>query len=239
MKLLLDIGNSRLKWCAREGDQRLASGACLINELARLEAAWQELPKPERIFGACVADAALQAEVARLAHEYWGMTPEWLVVGETAPGLRNGYRPEQLGVDRWAALVAARRHASGNLVVVSAGTAITVDAVTANGDYLGGCILPGLTLMRRALFEHTARLPMAEGRVQDFPQQTIDAIQTGVVDAACGAIERLCRRLEARGRQRPQILLAGGDAPRLAEWMPQPCQVVDGLVLEGLHLLSS
>src|SRR5205807_10545519 len=106
-------------------------------------------------------------------------------------GVRNGYeRPEALGPDRWAALIAARALHNGASLVVNAGTATTVVMLGADGAFLGGAILPGVELMRFVLHEHTGRLPIQEGKYSDTPRNTIDAIETGCRHAQAGAVER-------------------------------------------------
>ncbi|WP_312854421.1 type III pantothenate kinase [Paludibacterium denitrificans] len=120
-------------------------------------------------------------------------------------------------------------------MVACAGTALTVEALTAEGDYLGGCILPGYRLML-ASWRAVRRIWTGWlSEVAAFPQGTADALATGVVDAMVGAIERMCLRLaEKTGRGRPQLLLTGGDAAQLAPWLAEPVRIVDNLVLMGL-----
>ena len=120
--------------------------------------------------------------------------PLWLRAQAEAAACINRYeRPEQLGPDRWAALIAARTLHAGPCLVVNAGTATTVDMLTGDGTFLGGSILPGVELMRFVLHEHTGKLPIQEGGFRDAPRNTVDAIETGCRHAQAGAIERMYR----------------------------------------------
>lgn len=230
--LLLDVGNTRLKW-------RLLNNAVILKEgglsLADINSGlWAEMTSPGRILGSCVAAQTVQDQLNGLCEQHWKLAPEWLKVEASCSGLTNGYDVQKLGPDRWAAVIAAFHRVKGAVIVVSAGTAITVDAVTAQGHYLGGLIVPGLHLMRQALAEKTARLPLADGAFRDFPTQTVDAIYSGAIDAACGAIERLARRLDSN----VPCVISGGDATLLASQLPLEVISVDNLVLDGLQVIA-
>lgn len=155
------------------------------------------------------------------------------------------YRPAaQLGADRWALLVAARRRAVGSelvpapCVVVNAGTVVTVDALDAQGVLRGGLILPGPRLMLQAMAERTAALRIAPGRVDDFPTNTPDALATGAVQAVCGAIEQVRAQLR-REDTVVKCYLTGGAAHDVAPHLTGPLEVVDNLVLEGVLVLAT
>jgi type III pantothenate kinase len=151
--------------------------------------------------------------------------------------VRNGYdRPEQLGADRWAALIGARQLHAGACLVVGAGTATTVDLLTADGVFRGGLILPGLALMRSSLAGAAAQLAEASGRHSDSPRNTDDAIVSGAIEATAGAIERMYRRIA--GQPSPTCLLTGGAAGELEAHLHLPLRRVDDLVLQGLLLVA-
>ena len=143
-------------------------------------------------------------------------------------------RPEQLGPDRWAALVAARALHGGPCLVVNAGTATTADVLSEMGEFLGGAILPGVELMRFVLHEHTGRLPIQEGDFRDTPRNTVDAIETGCRHAQAGAVERMHR---IAGRD-ALCLVSGGAGEALAKQLPFPCRYVENLVLDGLARIA-
>ena len=128
-------------------------------------------------------------------------------------GLANGYdAPEQLGADRWAAMLGARHHNSADAptVVASFGTATTIDTIGPDGRFLGGLILPGPALMRSALFDNTADLPLADSGTVLFPTHTHAAIASGVAAAQAGAVLRQWTAAASRFDARPVLLVAGG-----------------------------
>ena len=166
------------------------------------------------------------------------VTLHWNRPARLQCGVRNGYLDEaQLGADRWAALIGARLVHPGAALVVMAGTATTVDLLTADGDFLGGLILPGLALMRRSLARDTADLPFADGAFDAFPRRTEDAIVSGCLEAQAGAIERMFVRLTAE--HDALCLLGGGAAAAIAPHLSIPLRQVDNLVLDGLAQIAA
>lgn len=229
--LCLDAGNTRLKWGLTEGTRWLAHGALDYADRARLP---EILPAaPTRLIACNVAGEAVAAHIEALA-ETFGVCLDWFASSAHAFGVRNAYEePTRLGADRWAALVAAHALAGGDKLVVLAGTATTIDLLAAEGQHLGGVILPGLALMRRALAEGTAQLDVEAGAYRLWPANTGDAITSGALEATIGAIERLSRRLPSADSA--QVILSGGNAATLASVLASPRQVIDTLVLEGLR----
>ena len=162
---------------------------------------------------------------------------EWFASVPERAGVRNGYRnPAQLGCDRFAAAIGAHALAPGQAVIVAnCGTATTIDAVTADGVFLGGMILPGLGLMASSLARNTAQLPqIAQGGKlpSGFADNTDDAILSGLLAAQAGAIERACALHEAE-----VCLISGGAAGYIAPALPARIahRLVDNIVLIGLH----
>jgi type III pantothenate kinase len=244
MILVLDSGNSRLKWGLFGPRGWMAQGVVPNPELATLAVRdWQSLQRPSRVIGVNVAGEPARVRVeGQLAR--WRLPVEWLTASATAAGVFNNYTiPAQLGADRWASLVAARRRTiatevfPSSCVVVNAGTAVTIDALDAEGVFRGGIILPGLRLMLRALSENTAALKVAPGSFADFPISTPDALYSGAVQAVCGAIEQM--RTKLRGDTDVKCFLAGGFAREIAPHLAGPVEVVDNLVLEGVLVLAS
>ena len=119
-------------------------------------------------------------------------------------------------------------------MVVSAGTTMTVDALTADGVFLGGMIVPGADLMRAALARGTAGLRPRGGKFAFFPARTADAIESGAINALAGAVERMLRFMEEAGQAQPLTLVSGGAAQLVAPQLNGTVEVVDNLVLEGL-----
>lgn len=242
--LVIDVGNSRLKWAMRGPRGWTARGAVANQDIGSLAVRdWQNLERPARAVGVNVAGEAARVRVEGQLGR-WRVPIEWLSASAQAGGVTNRYRmPAQLGADRWAALVAARRRAvAANetspqaCIVVNAGTAVTIDALDASGVFLGGLILPGVELMLRALADNTAALRTAPGTFQEYPTTTPDALHSGSVQAVCGAIEQMRQRLGGGGSI--CCYIAGGAAQEIAPRLSPPVEVVDNLVLEGVLVLA-
>ena len=235
MLLLIDAGNTRIKWALAHDDAApgdwLASGAVLHAELNHLPAQWQA----HTISRAVVANVA----GAKLRDQLQLMIPttaiSWFVSRPYLDGLRNGYRnPAQLGADRFAAALGARALEPGRaLVVATCGTATTIDAISADGVFLGGMILPGLGLMGAALAKNTAQLPAIDttrALPTGFADNTNDAILSGCLAAQAGAIERAVAQHGGA-----LCILSGGAARFIAPTLAVPHRLVDNIVLTGLH----
>jgi len=234
MNLAIDAGNSRVKWGWHDGESwksvstvsliEFAAGGHDINPFATTH------DNPSNIVISNVAgDGAHE-----LLLNWTGIfeaEPRWVRGMPEQCGVRNLYdRPEQLGPDRWAALIAARTLEKGACLVVNAGTATTVDLLSAEGVFLGGLILPGVDLMRFVLHEHTGKLPIQDGQYVRTPRNTLDAIETGCRHAQAGAVERMFRVAGAG----TQCIISGGAGPALIERLDIPCRYFENLVLEGI-----
>lgn len=236
MKLLLDAGNTRLKWGLHEEGAWLAQGVLDHDAVDSLPGTWRDRPPPMQAIGVNVAGSAVAERIASVLGP--GLPLRWNLSAAVQCGVRNGYRePSRLGADRWAALIGARHLHRGASLVVMAGTATTVDLLAEDGQFLGGVILPGFDLMRRSLARDTAQLPFSAGHYAPFPRSTEDAIYSGCSDAQAGAIERLFGRLA--GRPDALCLLSGGAARVLAGRLDLPVREVDNLVLEGLAQIAA
>jgi type III pantothenate kinase len=231
--LTVDAGNTRLKWGLWQGGRWRRKGALPVGESDRLGEVVAPA-RPARTLVSCVAGEgvrqALEAGLARLGGPVCWLRPE-----AEAYGLRNTYtEPGRLGPDRYAMLVACLHLGYAPCVVVGAGTAVTVDALDAEGGFLGGLILPGPELMRLALASGTAGVQEVTGRLQDFPRSTGDGVETGIWRALAGGVEAMRSRLAARSGAEPLTVLSGGAAVRLADALTGPMRLVEDLVLEGL-----
>lgn len=235
MILAIDAGNSRIKWgLSRSDGAWQALGAAPVAEMERLHDDWRALPAPDRIAAANVAGPTVRETLVDLASQ-WSVTPQWLQSQQQAGGVINRYdNPAQLGVDRWAALVAAWDMCSRECLVVMVGTATTVDVLGADGTFRGGLILPGLGLMKRSLSDNTAGLPLLSGRYVDEPRNTADAIESGCVHAVAGAIERMRARLADDA----ECIISGGAAQAIMPRLPFQARWVEHLVLEGVVRLA-
>lgn len=237
MIIAIDAGNSRIKWGVHDGRRWLDTGALATPDAAWLSEAADEWPRPSLVAICNVAGKAVgEAILAVLAQRHDRVVS--LRASAAACGVRNGYDvPQQLGADRWAAMIGARGKLAAPCLVVCAGTATTVDVLDADGLFRGGLILPGFDLMRAALAENTAQLPFSEGRFRSEPHNTLDAIASGCMHAQLGAIERMFACIA--GDAAACCLLTGGGAARLCEHLRIPVQLAENLVLDGLQRFAA
>jgi type III pantothenate kinase len=247
--LAVDIGNHQIKLglitAAAAGTMpepgtifQLASDAPDFASLA----AW--LP-PHRLHW-CVATVyrAAERQLADWVREQRARDAYLLLEHHVLPLDIRVEQPARVGADRLLAAVAvnARRERDRPAIIVDAGTAITVDLVSADGAFQGGVILPGFGVMARALARDTDLLPLVEGSLHDGPppvvgKSTVAAIRSGLYWGSVGAVGELVRRMAAELGNEPQLFLAGGDAAKLEPYLPLPARVVPELVLSGIALV--
>lgn len=236
MKLLIDMGNSRLKWAVWQNGQLNENGV-LLNEqvdLLLLASVWANL-NPTEVLISCVSTNQLLFTVKNALYELWAIEPKVARSDALAVGVKNGYvEPETLGVDRWLALIAARHFYQGSVCVADCGTAITIDVLNADGEHLGGFISAGIGLMKQALSRGTNALPLVDA-LDDVhaANSTKAAIHSGTVLAAVGLIETVL----AREAENFQLVLTGGDAELIAPLLSVTPVINKELVLFGLVLL--
>jgi len=233
--LLIDAGNSRIKWALARDSVWLQQGALELTDAALLARQFAALPVPARILVSNVAgdDVAQQIHAACAA---WQRPVEFVAAQAEQCGVRNCYeQPAQLGSDRWAALIAAWHHVHAACLVVHCGTATTVDVLSADGEFRGGLILPGIDLMQQSLAVATSGLDAMRGAWSAFPCNTADAMASGAIQATCGAIRAQYELFGQDGR----CLLAGGAADSIAPHLGLPHERVDNLVLRGLQIIGT
>ena len=236
--LAIDSGNTRIKWGLHDGHSWSHHGVVQQGETEQLERAWQALPEPMRIIISNVAGDGARSDLSDL-FAHWGAQPQWAVASAYQCGVRNYYAdPTQLGTDRWASLIAAWRIQHQGCIVVSAGTAMTVDALSDTGEFLGGIIVPGLQLMQDALTRGTSSLRPEGGEFRDYPDNTKDAIWSGGAHALAGAVERMSVMLTETLGHIPECIISGGAASILLDRLNIPARMVDNLVLEGLMAMD-
>ncbi len=232
--LAIDIGNTRIKWGFHQDGDWLRQGWVKTAQADTLAAEFTALPSTDRIVISNVAGGAVRDQVSAVLHGA-ADSPQWIVAVAAQCGVTSGYAdPAALGADRWAALIGAWQMLRSACVVVNVGTTMTVDALSAEGAFIGGFIVPGYDLMRSALARDTADLAVREGTFSFFPDNTGDAIASGAVNALAGAVERMSRYVaESAGVESP-VLLSGGGAELIAARLNARVTVVDNLVLDGL-----
>ncbi len=235
--LLLDAGNTRIKWALTSDDLGpwLHQGVVAVGNTGALQHSFANMPAPSRVLASNVAGETAEQSI-RAACAVWDCTVEFVTAQAEQCGVRNGYtQPRRLGSDRWAALVAAWHQVRQACLVVNCGTATTVDALSADGEFLGGLILPGLDMMRRSLAAGTAQLEIGVGHWSAFPRNTADGIHSGAITATVGAIYEQYRLL---GEEKARCLLGGGSAGLIQPYLSLPVLEADDLVLRGLQLIG-
>lgn len=243
MILLVDVGNTRTKWVLAENNHMLTDiDVCLNQDVASSTITGLA----EVVHTVMVANVAGEAMANTIAEAMRTVEAPVIHITSSAEacGVRNEYdAPELLGVDRWLSLIAAFDKHKSTCLVINAGTAITIDALSVpkmadHANFMGGLIMPGLSLMLNALANNTAQLNLAEGHIANFPTNTQDAMHTGCLSAAIGAISRQWQLLRELDEREPAILISGGDADVIAKNLPpnlaQHTNIVDNLVLRGL-----
>jgi len=248
MQILVDIGNTRIKWAEVE-DGRLSNVGNAVHRDARdraLESFAAALPtRVTRAIVANVAGESIGRELTEVLRTHSGVTPEFVAVRAEQFGVRCAYSdPSRLGVDRWIAVLAAHHLAPGAACVIDAGTAVTFDAVDAHGQHLGGLILPGTRLLASSLDRSTDAIgateaPGARPTGLDLLGKNTDAaVGNGAMLALTGALERAIAAVEGSLAERPKVYLTGGDADALLGWLESDVDLRRDLVLEGLALFS-
>jgi type III pantothenate kinase len=242
LRLLVDLGNTRVKWMWVRGDEIDVEHAAL-GDFAALEDACRDgaAPKPRSVLISSVADPELTRKLQAFCRATWGIEAQRLRSRAEQGGVRCGYADAgQLGVDRWLAIVGAVHRYGRPLVVWDLGTATTLDAVDGSGQHLGGWILPGPSTMLDALRRRT-QLKVPEelknaGGVRPG-RSTAECIARGVLAAQVGSLGQLMDDLSARGVSKPRLVVTGGAADMLvpfleAKYVHDPWLVFRGMLVD-------
>ena len=246
--LAVDAGNTRVKWGIHDGREWFLRAS--FGTMAGDETAFSHLPPDPQVHRIIVSNVAGKQVGERIRDALYRVGPpiEFIQSQTEQCGVTSRYElPDTLGTDRWAALIAAfnscatqtaPRRAPSPMLVVMAGTALTIDALTAEGVFLGGVIVPGLALMRAALHRGTAQLPADSGEYQTFPCNTVDAISAGSIEACAGAVQRMFTHLSAESGALPRCIGSGGAIHVVSAHLPFPVAINDNLVLDGLIAIA-
>ena len=237
--LQLDIGNSSAKWRLLRGDTVIARGHYRAGDSASQATLLNCTDTLDEIWIASVAAPAVEQQLAALLVGQWGVTPWFARTEAHTAGLHNSYaEPGRMGVDRWLAMVGARQRAPGRLCVVDAGSALTIDIVSATGQHEGGYIIPGPALMERALLLDTDRVRFDEQIDYALApgKSTAEAVRHGIALAQAGAV---ALALEQAGSEPITLFFCGGAGETLMHLGPRTGQWVPDLVFEGLGVMAA
>lgn len=245
MNLLLDIGNSRIKW-ALAAKRRWQPGEAMpradkaFKDLAR--PIWKDLEAPERVLVCSVADADYNKSVHTWVKRRWKIDAEFFHSEPDCCGVVNAYQdPSRLGADRWACLVAAHALYTAPVCVVDCGTAITIDALAADGRHLGGLIVPGLDMMVAALASRAPGIELDGDQQQEVSllgRDTASAVQGGTLYTAVALVDRVFNDIAHELGATTVKIITGGDAERVRPLLSSQPEYVPDLVLKGLKVYA-
>ena len=242
MNLLVDIGNTRVKWACAEKETLSGHDGFTYTEdtLAGLLARyWRSLARPEQVYIASVADAETTAGVLEYARMTWSLEPRQAVTEKERAGLTNAYTEvSAMGVDRWLAMLAAWHRYERPVCVIDCGTAITVDVILEDGRHAGGLILPGVPLMASALVRdtHGIRKYHETAPEPEFGRSTSDCISNGFAFALAGLAERCAVKVREEEGVELLFIVTGGWAEQALPFLPGRYIHEPHIVLEGLNI---
>lgn len=247
MTVLVDIGNTRIKWATAAGGELVRRGSAVHRDSldTAITAFANALPDRARIVAANVAGEAVAERLRAVAAARPGTSLELVATTAERFGVRCAYAdPSRLGVDRWVAVLAAYHAAGGAACAIDAGTAVTFDAVDGGGAHLGGLILPGARLLAAALDRNTSNIgrtaaaPAVPRGLELLGRTTDAAVGNAAWLALSAALDRAVATVERALGARPIVYLTGGDAEPLNDWLETSVELRADLVLEGLALFA-
>lgn len=244
MKLLVDIGNSAVKWCMQrnkdiEDVHTLSCVSGISREYQQLKSNWQALDKPEAVYISNVAGQSVREKVNEVCLDLWHLLPDYLQVTSESCGVKNGYKNiQQLGTDRWAAIIAVWQLYKKPACIIDCGTAMTIDGISPDGEYLGGLIVPGLELMQKALSLNTdALVPVSNINPRDeFANNTEEGQYSGCVLACVALVERMLDKMKKSYGSQVVGVISGGAANVINSMIADKLVYHEHLVLTGLSL---
>lgn len=240
MRLEVDIGNTRIKWRLKDSVDVFASGFFATgSSLTVLELAIDRyVDQVKRVWVASVADEQLENSFVIWSERFLSIRPVFVKSSASVGSVRNAYiLPESLGVDRWLAILAAYHLERRACIVLSLGTAATIDVVDKDGVHLGGFIAPGLSLMVGSLVSGARRISVSPAEIElndALGVSTSSAICGGCTSMLCGLVNNAIMQLRKHaGNNDFELVFAGGDAIRLMPYFPS-ARLINDLVLDGL-----
>lgn len=237
MKLVVDIGNTNLKWTlASDSAWNVGESVAIEPDLGRLlDRIWGGMAPPQHVLVSNVSGAQVGEALQAWTVSTWGLQPDYFSSTDRFRNIRNGYRdPSQLGCDRWAAIIGARALSEGDLCVVDCGTAVTIDALNHEDRFIGGIIFPGADLVRDSLLTGTSDI--AE-KGADFRKvlgrTTAECVSGGSCFGVAGAVDRILSEM-SEVLEEPTIFITGGGAHFLLPFLHHSPRYEPDLVLIGL-----
>ncbi len=241
-KLLIDAGNTRIKSTIVD-ERSIIDKVEIHDDLANAINCWQVNTKPDEVWLASVRDKQFDTELSATIKSLWALTTNNITSAKQALGVTNAYTdPEQLGCDRWASMLAAYHETKSSVLVVNLGTALTIDAIDAEGVHLGGLICPGIYLQQQALDSGTSINCLPDFDVAQeyklFTNATAQGIASGTIYSISALIDKSYQEL-AKQDSNAICYLAGGDAEKIKGLLQCPYILQESLVLKGMALIAA
>ncbi|WP_018274095.1 type III pantothenate kinase [Teredinibacter turnerae] len=245
MKLLVDAGNSRIKWWVPECQAQGVVERLALESLASEIAAVIDISRLSSVRVSCVAGKPIEAQLRSELGFAHNLEVKFARVSSPLPILTVAYRETQrLGVDRWLAMLAVRETFPDRFcAILDAGSAVTVDFIAADGVHAGGMIVPGVQTMARALWSNTS--DVAVERLELVPRwrpgvDTYDCVRQGVSALYAGLVNEVHTYIDRSTEMRlpPAIVVTGGDRDWFEQAFSEPVVVDPHLVLKGLLVLD-
>lgn len=237
MIALVDIGNSRTKYCIHSYARR-STIASFDNELLSNKFLDSTFRKIDKLILACVSHNEL-AEKIKLWCSQNNIGYRQVVSEKSRNGVISAYdSPMQLGVDRWLTLIAASSlHPKKNILIVDAGTATTIDLLASNGEHKGGWILAGIDTLFSCVLDNTSQVQANAGKSASltFGFNSSDNVNNATWAATVGAINLAILQSEHQGVAVDEVLLTGGNGLTLSSLLSCECTVIEDLVFVGLQ----
>lgn len=264
MNLLIDIGNSRIKWCLYNSvENEFGSEGAMLHDKAELPALFSEqwglLDNPDRVVISNVSGQQLAESMDAWVDKKWKIKTEYVKTEAFSHGVTNAYSDySELGVDRWMAIIAAWqrfRQQGKSVCVVDCGTATTIDGISASGQHLGGFIIPGHTVMQEILINNTSDIKMAKNILTrkilrketspgktlspvNFSSSTEEGVNSGCYLATISLIDSVVTSMQDDSGKQVNCIITGGDAEFVVEQLAGKFEYEPKLVLHGLAMLS-
>ncbi len=248
--LLMDIGNSRIKWGVLEKGCVQRTGHISQDRIREkgLQVLTTRIPRRvDEVFASNVAGTSFATRLSGVVGMHCECDVRFARTERSGWGVTNSYtQPRRMGVDRWVAMIGAWSEIQSSCLIVDVGTAMTVDALDDDGHHIGGQIIPGVSTMATALAAATSDIPQvkpAPGRggadLSMFARNTAAAVREGAQNAVVGAIDRSIRTLQSNAYE-PTVVLTGGDSSRILNALCESPLHRPHLVLQGLaHMLDT
>ena len=242
MNLLIDSGNTSIKWALMHDGSPMEVGSCLSKDASRLHEIWERCDVPHRVIAANVAGDQVADEIGKAVNFLWQLDTEFILSSKHCCGLTNSYYDSgKLGVDRWMAMVAAYQMKGGSVIVIDCGTAVTIDLVNEKGVYLGGVIMPGLNLAFQSLNYGTDAIDAISSdnsMMTSLSLSTQDGVAAGVLLGLAGGIEKVIMEQAISIDATVAVLITGGDAEKVLPYLTVPVDYHADIVLLGLKFFA-